>query len=306
MSKRATIVMLSTALCASCSAAQTKFDWAKYQLPDWRKYQAASVHRPAQDQIASQSDRQSDLGRVTFGDLKSESDESLARRLLGAVGRRVAYIDRHPNRWRYYHSDGEAAGTLELYTHPEALGSQYGLCGTEKYSISFDGSGHIAMVSVTQRYGVEGAIFQWPISDQDWENYYKIMCASAEASHAPSYFPAPDSIVAGNVVSLLIPAIDLAASSGPLPYKLNCHMYDGSACRDDIRGYLGRLRLDEIDELSLANCPLPSDPKAVCFTIETGQGELGLFPKTITVNGSVYMKKLRVDSVDVTEGFTMS
>lgn len=123
MSKRTAIVLLVTALCASCSATQTKFDWARYQPPDWRKYQAPSVRRPAQKQIASQSKQHSDLGLVTLGDLKSESDESLAQRLLGELGRRIAYIDRHPDRWRYYQGDGEAAESLDLYTHPEALGS---------------------------------------------------------------------------------------------------------------------------------------------------------------------------------------
>ncbi|HET9813008.1 MAG TPA: hypothetical protein VFP57_05050 [Sphingomicrobium sp.] len=306
MPTRAAIGLLVIVLCASCGASQNKFDWAKYPMPDWRKYQASSVNPAAQDQNSSQLQQHSDLGRVTFGDLKSESDKSLAQRLLGEVGRRIAYIDRHRDRWRYYRSDGEAAESLDLYTHPDALGSQYGLCGTEKYFITFDDSGHISTVSVTQRYGVEGPIFQWPISDQDWDNYYKIMCASAAASHAPSYFPAPDSIAADNIASLLIPAIDLAASSKPLPYLMNCHMYDGSACRDDVRQYVGELHLDNIDELTLANCPLPGGPKAICFTIETGHGKLGPFPKMITVKGSTYMNKVRVDSVDVEEGFTVS
>jgi hypothetical protein len=83
-------------------------------------------------------------------------------------------------------------------------------------------------------------------------------------------------------------------------------MYDGSACRDDIRQYLGKLRLHDIDNLTLANCPLPGGPKAVCFTIETGHLKLGPFPKTITVKGSTYMNKVRVDSVSVDEGFTVS
>jgi len=306
MPKSVAMGLLAIVLCASCGASQTKFDWAKYPAPDWRKYRAAVANSAASDQISSQTGHHTDPGRVTFGDLKSESNESLARRLLGEVGRRIAYIDRHRDRWRYYESDGEAAESINLYTHPDALGSQYGICGTEKYSISFDDSGRISSVSVTQRYGVEGPIFQWPISDRDWDNYYKVMCASAEASHAPSYFPARDSIAADSVASLLIPTIDLAASSRPLPYQLNCHMYDGSACRDDIRHYLGELRLGDIDELTLANCPLPEGPKAVCFTIETGHGKLGPFPKSITVKGSTYMNKVRVDSVDVDEGLTIS
>jgi hypothetical protein len=306
MRKRAASGLLVIVLSASCGASPTKFDWARYPVPDWRKYQAASVDPATQDQISGHSEQHTNLGRVTFGNLKTESDKSLAQRLLGQVGRRIAYIDRHPDRWRYYQSDGEPAESLDLYTHPDALGSQYGLCGTEKYSITFDDSGRISAVSVTHRYGVEGPIFQWPIPDQDWDNYYKVMCASAAASHAPSYFPAPDSITADRVASLLIYAIDLAASSMPLPYQLHCHMNDGSACRDDVRQYLGDLRLDDIDELTLANCPLPGGPKAVCFTVETGQGKLGPFPKMITVKGSTYMNKMRVDSVDFDEGFTVS
>lgn len=306
MQKLSAMGLLVAVLCASCGAGPTNFDWAKYQAPDWRKYQAKSFSSLTHDQVPSGSERQSDPGRVTFADLQNEGDKSLAQRLLGAAGRRIAYIDRYRDRWRYYQSDHEAAESLDLYTHPDSLGSQYGLCGTEKYSITFDDSGHISTVSVTQRYGIEGPISQWPISDQEWDNYSKVMCASAAASHAASYFPAPDSIAADNVATVLISAIDLAASSKPLPYRLNCRMYDGTACRDDVRQYLGALRLHDIDELTLANCPLPGGPKAVCFTIETGHTKLGPFPKTITVKGSTYMNKLRVDSVEVEEGFTIS
>lgn len=58
--------------------------------------------------------------------------------------------------------------------------------------------------------------------------------------------------------------------------------------------------------MSLANCPLQRGAEAVCFSIETGHSKLGPFPKTITVKGSTYMNKLRVNTMDVDEGFTIS
>jgi hypothetical protein len=290
-------------MCVACGAKPTGSDWHGYQPPDWRKYRARDVPS-AEKPAGAISQQQSDRGRVTFRDLKSESDQNLAQRLLGAVGRRIAYIDRHKGRWRYYRGDDAAAESIDLYTRPYALGSQYGLCGVERYSLGFDESGHVSSVSVKERYGIEGPIFQK--SGFDWDYYYKVMCSSVPASHAPSYFPATDSEDAQDLAMLLVPAIDLAASSTPLPYRLGCRNKDNKSCSDHVRAYLGKLRLEDIDEFSLANCPLPGGPKAICFTIETGHGRLGPFPKTITVKGSVYMNNVRVDSLEVDHGFTIS
>lgn len=79
----------------------------------------------------------------------------------------------------------------------------------------------------------------------------------------------------------------------------------GKRCNDDTRKYLAGLRLEDIDEFSLANCSL-SGRLEDCFTITTGKGRLGPFPKMITVKGSTYMNNVRVDSVTVDEGFTIS
>jgi hypothetical protein len=303
MPQRVMAGLLVFALCTACGAEPTSFDWGKYQPPDWRKYQSKDIQ--TQDKAGSPigNSQLGDRGRVTFGNLKSESDQSLAQRLLGAVGQRIAYIDRHSNRWRYYQSDNDPAESIDLYTHPTALGSQYGLCGTEKYSISFDDSGKVSTVSVQERYGVEGAIFQKP--DFDWDHYYRVMCTSVPASHAPSYFPASDGQTALEAAMLLIPAIDLAHASGTLPYRLTCHGYK-QPCSGDIREYIADLRLEELDKFDLSNCPLPGGPKEVCFTVKIGEGRFGPFPKTITVKGSAYMNSPRVDSVEVYEGFTIS
>src|SRR5260221_7695426 len=192
MLRRVVIGLGVVSLCVACGAKPTNFDWSKYQPPDWHKYQASDAKADVGNHASSGMAIEPGGERVTFGDLKSESDQSLARRLLGAVGQRIAYIDRHRNLCRYYQSDNDSAESIDLYTHPDALGSAYGLCGTEKYTISFDDSGHISTVSVADRYGVEGPIFQKP--DFDWDYYYKVMCKSVPASHAHSYFPASDSL----------------------------------------------------------------------------------------------------------------
>lgn len=303
MPLRAMVGLIVVALCVACGAKPTGFDWSRYKPPDWRKYQARDFRSQSRFRPPSGTAQQADRARVTFADLKRESDQSLSQRLLGAVGQRIAFIDRHPNRWRYYQSDNDAAESIDLYTHPDALGSQYGLCGTEKYTIQFDDSGHVSTVSVDERYGVEGAIFQKP--DFDWDYYYKVMCKSVPASHAPSYFPASNSLTAEDAAMLLIPAIDLAHASGPVPYRLTCHGYK-QPCSGDIRKFIGDLRLEEIDKFDLSNCPLPGGPKEVCFTVDVGEGRLGPFPKTITVKGSTFMNNPRVDSIDIYEGFTIS
>ena len=303
MPKRVAIGLGILALCAGCGAQPVKFDWGKYQPPDWRKYQARDIEPGNLVHSPSDVSQRQDRGRVTFADLKNESDQSLAQRLLGAAGQRIAYIDRHRARWRFYQSDRDAAESIDLYTHPDALGSQYGLCGTEKYAITFDDSGHISTVSVTDRYGVEGAIFQK--ADFDWDRYNNVMCKSVPATHAPSYFAASDAESGLDLARILVAAIDLAHGSETLPYRLTCRGYK-QPCSGDIRKYIGDLRLEDIDAFDLSNCPLPGGPQALCYTVTTGEHRLGPFPKTITVKGSDYMNNVRVDSVDVNEGFTIS
>ena len=283
------------------------FDWSGYEPPDWRLYQAKDASSLSHVPCGSGRGANARPDRTTFRDLKCESDESLARRLLGEAGERIAFVDRHKHRWYLYSAgDDAAAESIDLYTHPYPLGTQFGLCGVEKYSVKFGDDGRIKSVRVSQRYGVEGPIFQK--SGYDWNQYRKVMCASAPAAHAPSYFPAKDSIEADDAAALLVVLFDLAASSGPLPFPLECRTWQGrEACSRDPRSFLGALRLNDIDELSLVNCRDTDDrPKSVCFTMTTGEFRLGHFPKYITVKGSTYLNKPRLDSVEVIESFTIS
>jgi hypothetical protein len=297
------------AFLAGCNPEPKAFDWSQYKPPDWKKYRAedagtlnGSAHSrnrsPAKTSVAQ-------LGRFTFADLKTEGDSNLAFRLLGAVGRRIAYIDRHPDRWDLYSSDSDSAESIDLYTQPDALGSQYGLCGVEKYSVEFDDNGAIASVSVQHRYGVEGPIYQGP--NVDWDYYYERMCAEVPASHAPSYFPAPDVFLADDASELLLILFDQTQSASDPPFPIKCRSYDGRSCQADIKAYIGSLKLNDIDELSEANCTfLVGSSDDVCFTITTGTHELGPFPKYITVKGSTHMNRYRIDAIEVMEGFTVS
>ncbi len=298
--------VFASLICIACDSGRGAWNWQEYQPPDWRQYRAREANVPNVPPNPSPSRNGIGGDRFTFGDLKSETDESLARRLLGEAGGRIAYIDRYWRRWNLYNGDDDGAERIDLYTRPYALGSQYGLCGVEKYSVEFDDEGRIRSVTVSQRYGVEGPIFQK--SDFDWEHYSNVMCASVPATHAPSYFPATDSIMADRAAELLIVLFDLAASSEPLPFSLECRAWEERRdCGQGIREYLGQLRLEEIDEFSLVNCSLEDvSPHSVCFTITTGVHQIGPFPKHITVRGSTYMNNVRLDSVEVLESFTVS
>lgn len=293
-------------ICMSCGARSAASAWDHYQPPDWRRYRAENVDLPHSPPYPSSSQNVPGReGRFRFADLRGESDDSLARRLLGEVGRRIAYIDRHRERWNLYQGDDDGVERLDLYTHPYALGSQFGLCGVERYSVEFDDQGRVESVAVSQRYGVEGPIFQK--ADFDWDHYYNVMCASAPATHAPSYFPATDALLADDAAELLIALFDLAGSPGTLPFSLECREWNRHACRGDVRAYLGTLRLHDIDEFSSANCPLGDvPPHSVCFTIIAGQHQIGPFPKYITVRGSTYRNDIRIDSVEVLESSTVS
>lgn len=276
---------------------------AEWPTPNWEKYRADD-QAPQPPRRASGVSSSRDPGRFTFYDLKNEDDASLAVRLLGQNGKRIAYIDRHSERWQYYSGDQAPIQIVDLYTHPSGLGSQYGLCGVEKYSFSFDDNGKIESVISDERFGIEGDIFQK--KDFDWAKYAR-MCEAAPASHAPSYFPATDSIAADDAAQLLGTAIDISASpTGGLPFRFTCFR-DEKSCSLEFRAYLGKMRLKDIDEFTLANCPVfGSHPKDVCFTLEAGKNQLGPFPKYITVRGSTYMNNIRVDSIDVIESFTIS
>lgn len=271
--------------------------------PNWETYRAED-QVPQRPPLVSKASPPRDPGQFTFYDLKNEDDASLAVRLLGQNGKRITYIDRHPERWQYYSDDKAPIAIVDLYTHPSALGSQYGLCEVEKYSFRFDDYGKIESVDSGERFGIEGDIFQK--KDFDWSKYKK-MCDAAPASHAPSYFPAKDSIAAQDAALILATAIDVIASStAELPFRLTCTR-DKESCTSEVRTYLERVRLKDIDDFTVANCPVfGSKPEDVCFTIETGRNQLGPFPKYITVRGSTYMNNIRVDSIDVIESFTIS
>jgi hypothetical protein len=307
MFRRFAILMVLLGLCQGCDKRAEVTNpkgsfWTTYKLPDWRKYRAQNVISPAGP---AGNYAPTNPARVTFRDLKYESDPKLALRLLGEVGRRIAYIDRHRDRWQYYESEAEAADSIDLYTHPYALGSQYGLCGTERYAIAFNEDGTIQSVAVTERYGVEGPVLQKDAFD--WDYYYKTMCSSVPASHAPSYFPATDSLIADDAVEVLIVAFDLASSPGTLPFPLTCRTWRNQSCVQGTRAYLGNLRLEDIDEFSAINCPLVSRlENSFCFTVITDAHEVGPFPKYVTVKGSTYMNNYRIDSIEVVEGYTVT
>ena len=287
----------------ACGNKSVQRSWEEQNAPRWETYKAEA--QPEQRPLAAQiAQPPKDPGRFTFYNLKHENDASLATRLLGQNGRRIVYIDRQPSQWRYYAGDEAAIDTIDLYTHPAELGSQYGLCGVEKYSFRFDDKGRIESVELSQRFGIEGDIFQK--KGFDWHKYSQ-MCESASPSHASSYFPAKDSISAHDAALVLVTAIDISASSvRELPFRLECRQ-DKKSCSSSLRTYLGKLRLKDIDDFSFANCPIfGSKPKNVCFTVEVGRNHLGPFTKYISVRGSTYMNDITVESVIVIESFTLS
>ncbi len=279
------------------------FNWSSYRPPRWQDYRAPAL--PAMPPAPTGSFRGSPARAVivTFGDLKTESDASLARRLLGKVGARIAFIDRHRERWYLFKKPEEAAERLDLFTHPAPQGSSFGICGVEHTTIEFDEAGRIETVESRNRFGVEGPLFQK--SDFDWDGYRRT-CARAAPGHAPRYFPAPDSLVAQDVARLAIVVFERNASSAPLPFTQRCWAANDRPCVSSVRGYLGSLRLDRINEYSEINCRLGNKPPgSICFTIKVDEGRRGPFPKYITVTGSTYLHRLRIDSVEVFEYFTM-
>jgi hypothetical protein len=273
-----------------------------YVEPDWEKFRSV---RFEQNTIEAPADYKPTEGRFLFADLKYESDDSLSRRLLGALASRIVFIDRQQERWRYYQSDDETIHEVELFSRPEPWGSAYGLCRIEKYEISFSDDGSISSVVVSPRYGVEGPIFQK--DGFDWDEFRGSMCDVVPPSHTPSYFPVSESVLEAHDFAILLSiAIDQAGRDGKLSYDLSCQSYSGEGCVDDVRRYLAGLRLNEIDAVSRVNCSWASAPEEDCFTMTVGEHELGPYPKYLTIKGTTYMNDWKVHSVSVVEGFTVS
>lgn len=268
--------------------------------PDWQAFRAVPAGDGVFQGVAGYG---SAADRFSFRDLKREGDVSLARRLLGAVGERIAYIDRHKDRWQLYANDDAPVESVTLYSRPEAWGSAYGICRTEKYEIAFSADGSIDSVNVTPRFGVEGPIFQK--DDFDWDHFYGAMCEKVPANHTPSYFPADDALEAQDLAIILSKAIFLAGQGGGLPFDLSCQSYNGSKCLSP-REFLAKLKLNEIDKTSGINCLFQEKPGDHCYTVTVGEGRLGAFPKELTVRGTTHMNEWRVYSVSIREGNTIS
>ena len=246
--RREIALMLASLLIVSC-AVSSSAPGANTSEPDWKTFRSTAS---SDDAFGGDATYRPKSGSFVFRDLKSESDASLAHRLLGEVGQRIVYIDRKRDRWKFYTGDDDSIKDIVLYSQPESWGSAYGICRSEKYEIAFTDDGKIESVAVIPRYGVEGPIFQK--DDFDWNLFRNEMCESVPGNHTPSYFPADDVLEAQDLAILLAKGIDLAGRSGDLPYKLACHAYRGEACDPDIRVYFSKLTLKDIDETSEINC----------------------------------------------------
>jgi len=295
-----TLFALMAVCLGACGAAENS-STPKGVEPDWRTFRSVALE---QDQVDQQPNYRATPRSFRFQDLKNEGDAALAKRLLGAVGERIVFIDRHKDRWQYYDGDSAPIESIDLYSRPESWGSAFGICRSEKYEIEFSDDGKIEMVSVTPRYGVEGPIFQK--EDFDWDFFRDRMCEDVPSNHTPSYFPASDVLAAQDLAILLSKAVYLAGQAGELPFKLDCRTYEDRECSAGTRAYLGNLRLHDIDQTSEINCPYASGPEDDCYTVTVGEHQLGPFPKQITIRGSTYMNNWKVHSVSIREGLTIS
>jgi hypothetical protein len=297
-----TRVIAVAAMAGGCSSSASPSTRPNRNIGDWTVFRSQlSPSVTLRAQAGLQQKHEED--RFTFGDLKNESDRNLAKRLLGAAGERISLVDRRKSRWRYYKSDNEPVEAIDLYTKPAILGSQFGICGVEKYTVNFDDFGKVSSVSVVRRYGVEGPFLQK--SDFTWDQY-RAMCAAASPLHAPNYFPAPSGQAALDVASLLAVAITQAGTPEGLGFRLSCTDVDGGQCAGDIRAYLAQLRFNEIFQVEKSDCHTTERKLPKCFVVHTGEHLLGPFPKAIRIGGSTYMNEVRVDAIEIQESFTMS
>ena len=212
---------------------------------------------------------------------------ALAQKLLGESGSVMIDVDRP-----------RFEGILEpvrFYSRAWATTSHYALCRSEWVTVHFDENGSVETVSSERRYGVERDIYRAP---GFWtaEGSQKV-CAAAKSTR--KYFPAPDDQSAFEIAAY----VDAISGHGPFANQEFSFKCNGKC--DEGREVLSALKLDDIDEARMINCPETGAKTPACFELVVGDGKLGPFPKKFRIYGGIDMDKIVISAVTVDVSFTL-
>ena len=215
---------------------------------------------------------------------------TLSQKLLGESGAVMIDLDRP-----------RFEGVLEpvrFYSHATVTGSQFGLCGSDWVTVGFDEKGGVETLSSERRYGVAGDIYRAP-GKWSYDESGKI-CASVKSTR--NYFPAPDA------QSALEIALYVDAISGLGPFARQKFSFQCEGIRPICgqgRKVLSALKLGDLSEARLTDCPAAGLKFPSCFELVIGEGRIGPFPKNFRIYGTNYMNKVVVSAVKVSVGSTL-
>lgn len=226
------------------------------------------------------------FAKTTAEEARTLPVEQLAKRLLGDSGSLMIDLDRP-----------RFEGILEpvrFYSRAEVTGSQFGICGADWVTVSFDDDGNVDGLSAERRYGVAGDVYPKP----GWthEQFGKI-CSAVKSTR--DFFPAPDAQSALEIVWFV------DAISGRGPYSMQDFQFSCTGwCRGD-KSELKYLVLGEIDAAKAIDCPKSNLKIPSCFEVTVGESKVGPFPKKYRIFGTVYMNNVVVTDVAVDVGQTL-
>jgi len=212
---------------------------------------------------------------------------ALSQKLLGESGAVMIDLDR-PRFERVLEP-------VRFYSHATVTGSQFGICGSDWVIVDFDDKGSVEGISSERRYGVAGDIYRAP-GKWSYEESGNI-CDSVKSTR--NYFPAPDAESALEIALY----VDVISGRGPFAkqkFSFQCEGMCGPG-----RKVLSALKLGDISEARLIDCPTSGLKFPSCFELVVGRDRLGPFPKHFRIYGSGYMNKIVISAVKVSVDSTL-
>lgn len=225
--------------------------------------------------------------KLTYSEVKNLPAHRLAERTLGEAGKLMMDVERPRSTLN--------RANLKFFSYAFATGSQYGICGSNWVTLSFDENGVIASINNERRYGVEASIYTDP---KDWTyQEYGDLCRAVKNTR--EYFPSPDAQSALTISAY----VDLLAKNGeskPSDYAFDC---SGSCSKINADNYVKSIKLRDIVKAEKIDCD-ENDVYAKCYKLTLDGQPPGLFPRILKIYGRMRMNDVVITKVKLWVGET--
>lgn len=225
--------------------------------------------------------------KLTYSEVKNLPVHRLAERALGEAGKLMMNVERPRSTL--------SRANLKFFSYAFATGSQYGICGSNWVTLSFDESGVIASINNELRYGVEASIYTDP---KNWTyQEYEDLCRAVKNTR--EYFPSPDAQSALTISAY----VDMLAKNGeskPFGYVFDC---TGSCSKINADDYVKSIKLRDIVKADKIDCD-ESNAYAKCYKLTLDGQPPGLFPRVLSIYGRMRMNDVVITKVKLWVGET--